>query len=171
MHHHAGRGEDAALLSSIRRCVAIARKPKVRGITDINSGSQRILALQGPQRFGDLSGEEEICFLEEEAKVRIHVYTPQGELTRGSDADESHTLVNVMHMGHGVYRYITCMEKVVSKSSGSGSALGKLRKTKRFSAAVLSIAKSARSLSDAGGFVRHLTEVCWADHLLARCRG
>lgn len=107
VHHRSGSGRNAHLLTSLQRCVAIAKCPGVQGK---DNPKQRELALQLAERF-DLEGEEAIAEAEAAANVRINVYDTLGEKVRSSEGDDA-PLVNVMYVGDDVYRYIFKLEDV-----------------------------------------------------------
>lgn len=132
VHHHDGDGAKAQLLSSLRRCVVIATHSHVDGICEITSNQQRSRALQGPRRF-DLRGEEEIRFLEDRYKVRISVYSSEGQLVRTSTAPEAGQLVSVMNMGDDVYRYILDVDSVQRNQGLSAGWVDKMETYYRLS--------------------------------------
>jgi hypothetical protein len=110
VYHLEGEGENADLLTSLRRCVIIATNPSSDGIYDLQSTQQRLLGLKG-RRF-ELRGDEEMSYLEERYKVAINVHTVEGATTRSSPAPAEHTQVDVMEMGEGVYRLLRDVNSV-----------------------------------------------------------
>ena len=115
VHHHAGSGQDAARLSSLRRCVAIALHASVRTVERLDSGTQRVLALALANRQGlELTGDDELGFLECKCGVRIDVYDADGNRVRESEwAGET---VSVLRLGDGAYHYIHDLPKVERRS-------------------------------------------------------
>ena len=98
-YHYAGYGERAIELSSLRRCVAMAKWRDGSGshqrILAADSVQQRELAIQLANGDGlQLSGDDELKFLEEHCDVRIDVYTENGVLVRSGGDGE--TVVSVV---------------------------------------------------------------------------
>jgi len=122
VYHLEGEGENADLLTSLRRCVIIATNPSSDGIYDLQSTQQRLLGLKG-RRF-ELRGGEEMSYLEERYKVAINVHTVEGATTRSSPAPAEHTQVDVMEMGEGVYRLLRDVNSVQRSKVEGWSVVG-----------------------------------------------
>lgn len=97
VHHFDGPGLRAREVSSLRRCVAIAKRPDAPNMMVAHSAQQRIQALQLADGEGlQLTGDEEIGFLEARCDVGINVYQPDGVLVRRSNSLDTTTTVSVV---------------------------------------------------------------------------